>query len=228
MVAFQGAVDLGFRYIETDLHMTRDGFLVTFHDDRLERVTDGTGLVKDWNWHDLRLLDAAFHFKPGENFSLRGQGIGIPTLEEAMTTFPDVMFNIDLKQAGIEQAVVDFIRRFGFEERVLIASFYDKRIRRCRRLLGSRAATSAGRLEAAAVWAYSRFNRSLKIPADAVQVPLRKGCLTVVDEKMIWAVHAAGMQVHVWTINDPAEMHRLLELGVDGIITDRPDLLGAC
>jgi glycerophosphoryl diester phosphodiesterase len=226
MTAFQGAVDLGYRYIETDVHVTRDGVIVIFHDDRLERLTNGSGFVKDWSWDELRKLDAAYRFKAGQGFPLRMRGIGIPSLEEAMTTFPDVMFNIDLKQPGIEPLVIDFIREHGFEERVLLASFHDRRIRCCRRFFGSQVATSAGLWESAAVWACSRFKKSLKIPAvHAVQVPVRKGCLTVVDEKMVRAVHGAGMQVHVWTINDPVQMQRLLELGVDGIITDRPDLL---
>ena len=225
MTAFQGAVDFGYRYIESDVHVTRDGIIVMFHDDRLERITNGAGFVKDRTWDDLRKLDAAYRFKAEAGYPLRSQGIGIPSLEEALTAFPGVMFNIDLKQPGIEPVVIDFICKHGFEERVLLASFHDRRIRRCRRFLGSQVATSTGFWESVAVWACSRFKRGFKIPAQAVQVPLKKGCLTVVDEKMVRAVHRTGMQVHVWTINDPSQMHRLLELGVDGIITDRPDLL---
>lgn len=225
IMAFQGAVDLGYRYIETDAHVTRDGVIVLFHDDSLERVTYGTGLVKDWQWHDLQKLDAAYHFNPEAGFPFRAKGIGIPSLEEAVTTFPDVLFNIELKQPGMEQVMADFIRRRGVEERVLIASFYDRRVHRFRKRMGDSVATSAGRLEAAGSWIFSRFKKSLKISAHALQVPPRKGSVTLVDEKMVQAAHAVGMQVHVWTINDPAEMQQLLDLGVDGIITDRPDLL---
>jgi glycerophosphoryl diester phosphodiesterase len=225
MTAFQGAVDLGCRYIETDVHVTRDGVMVTFHDDRLERVTNGAGPVKDWNRDDLRTLDAAYYFNPGDGFPLRGKGIGIPSLEEVMTTFPGIMLNIDLKQRGIEQLAADFIRRHHFQERVLIASFHDKRVRRFRGLTGNLVATSSGIRETLAVWVRSRFKQRLKVPPDALQVPPHRGGITVVDHQLIKAAHAAGMQVHTWTINDPQEMHRLLDLGVDGIVTDRPDLL---
>lgn len=225
MTAFQGAVDLGYRYIETDVHVTRDSIIVTFHDDHLERVTNGAGLVKDWDWENLRTLDAAYHFNPDNDFPLRKKGIAIPSLEEVMTTFPDIMLNIDLKQPGIEQLVADFIRRHNFEERVLIASFHDKRVRRFRKLTGNLVSTSSGVGETLAVWTRSRFKQRLKVPPNALQVPQRQGGITVVDHKLVNAAHAVGMHVHVWTINDPEEMHRLLDLGVDGIITDRPDLL---
>lgn len=225
MIAFQGAVDLGYYYIETDVHLTRDGIIVVLHDDRLERVTNGHGLVKDWRWDDLRKLDAAYNFNPEAGFPFRNQGFHIPSIEEAMTSFPGVMFNIDLKQPGMEQVMADFIRRHGFEERVLIASFYDRPIRRFRKISGNSVATSIARLEAIAFWGWSRLKKSLKITADALQVPLSMLGITVVDKKMVQAAHAIGMHVHVWTINEPAEMHRMLEIGVDGIITDRPDLL---
>ena len=225
MIAFQGAVDLGYHYIETDVHLTRDGIIVVLHDDRLERVTNGHGLVKDWRWDDLRKLDAAYNFNPEAGFPFRNQGFHIPSIEEAMTSFPGVMFNIDLKQPCMEQVMADFIRRHGFEDRVLIASFYDRPIRRFRKISGNSVATSIARLEAIAFWGCSRLKKSLKITADALQVPMSMLGITVVDKKMVQAAHAIGMHVHVWTINEPAEMHRMLEIGVDGIITDRPDLL---
>jgi glycerophosphoryl diester phosphodiesterase len=225
MAAFQGAVDLGYRYIETDAHVTRDGILVIFHDDRLDRVTNGKGFIKEWQWEDLRKLDAAYNFNPGSGFPLRGEGLRIPGLEEAMTAFPQVLFNIDLKQPGMEEAMAGFIKRHGFEERVLIASFFDGPLRRFRQLSGFSVATAAARWEVAAFWACSRFNKSLDLGADALQVPRRMRGITLVDEKFIQAGHAAGLQVHAWTIDEPAEMRQLLDLGVDGIITNRPDLL---
>lgn len=227
ITAFQGAVDLGYRYIETDVQVTRDGKIVMFHDHHLERVTNGRGKVKAWNWQDLRKLDAAFNFKPEAGFPLRNQGIGIPSLEEAMTTFPGVMFNIDLKQPNIEQVMVDFIRQHHFEERVLIASFYDRRLRRFRKKAGNSnsIATSTARLETAAFWACSRLKKSLNLQAQALQVPPRMKGIALVDDKMVRAAHAIGKQIHVWTINESKEMQQLLDLGVDGIITDRPDLL---
>ncbi len=225
MAAFQGAVDLGYRYIETDVRSTADGVLVAFHDHHLGRLTNGGGRPEQWRWDELRRLDAAFHFEPEQGYPYRGRGLGIPSLEELMTTFPDRMINIDLKQPGIEDLLTEFAVRHGFEDRMLIGSFKDRRIARFRRASSGTIATSAGPAETLALWGAARAGRSVTTPADAFQVPVRAGRLTVIDRRFVAAAHAAGKQVHAWTIDDPAEMRRLLDLGVDGIVTDRPDVL---
>lgn len=225
LVAFQGAVDLGYRYLETDVHVTRDGRLVVFHDHRLERLTDGRGHVWDWRWDDLRHLDAAHHFDPADGYPHRGAGIGIPLFEEVVATFPDQLFNIDLKQDGIAEIVAAEVRRLGVEERVLIGSFHDRRIRRFRRVAGRRVATSAGPREMAAALTAATIGRRPRGGADAFQVPARAGAVPLVTRRFVAATHRAGKQVHVWTVNDTAAMHDLLSIGVDGIITDRPDML---
>lgn len=225
MVAFQGAVDLGYRYIETDVHLSRDGRVVVFHDDGLERLTDGSGRVWDHDWAELRRFDAACRFDEAGDFPLRGRGVSIPLFEEAVAAFPDVLWNIDLKQAGIESAVAEVVGRLGLEDRVLIGSFHDARIRRFRRLTEGRVATSAGPREVAAAWSAAGVGSGPRGAADAYQVPERGGVL--VTRRFVTAAHRAGKQVHVWTVNDPAIMHRLLDQGVDGIVTDRPDLLNA-
>jgi glycerophosphoryl diester phosphodiesterase len=223
MAAFQGAVDLGFRYLETDVHVSADGRVVVFHDDRLQGLTDGSGLVWERSWDELRLLDAAHHFDPERDHPLRGRGLGIPLLEEVLRTFPDCLFNIDLKQERIEQALADLIAKLRAEDRILVGSFHDRRIRRFREATAGMVATSAGPRELAAVLATARLPRHCSSPADAYQVPdwlVRRAGRT-----LITAAHRADKQVHAWTVNDPADMHRLLNLGVDGIVTDRPDLL---
>jgi glycerophosphoryl diester phosphodiesterase len=225
MVAFQGAVDLGYRYLEIDVHVSRDGRVVIFHDDRLERLTDGTGRVWERDWEELAGFDAAHHFDEAGGHPLRGTGVAIPLLEEAVEAFPDVLWNIDLKQAGVEAAVAGLVNRLGLHDRVLIGSFHDGRIRRFRRLIGGRVATSAGPREVAAALATVRLGRTPRGAADAYQVPERGGPVPVATERFVEAAHRAGKQVHVWTVNDPAIMHRLLDLGVDGIVSDRPDLL---
>ena len=225
MTAFQGAVDLGYAYIETDVHVTRDGRVVVFHDDRLERLTDGTGRVWEWRWEDLRRLDAAHHFDPDGGYPSRGRAIGIPLFEEALSTFPGVHFNIDLKQRDIEQAVADEVARFGAGDRVLIGSFHGVRIKRFREITGGAVATSAGPIEVAGALAAARLGRPVPGKADALQVPERQGPVRVATERFIAAAHRANKQVHVWTVNESAAMHRLLDRGVDGIVTDRPDLL---
>ncbi len=221
MVAFQGAADLGYRYIETDVHVSRDGRVVIFHDHTLERLTDGTGKFHEHDWDDLRLLDAAFRFDPDAGFPLRGAGTQMPLLEEAVTTFPDQLFNVDLKQPGIAKQVAAEVCRLGIEDRVLIGSFHDRRIRVFRRSAPG-VATSAGPIELAR--ALVRHPRP-EVGADAYQIPERGAGLRIATPNFIERAKAVAKQVHVWTVNEVADMRRLLALGVDGIITDRPDLL---
>jgi len=221
MVAFQGAVDLGYLYIETDVHVTRDGRVVIFHDDNLDRLTDGSGRFAECEWSELEGLDAAHAFGADQGFPLRGKGIGMPLLEEAVATFPSQMFNIDLKQPGIAEAVAAEVVRLGIEDRVMIGSFHDRRIRAFRRS-ASGVATSAGPAEVARTLA-RRPQRG--IGADAYQVPERGAGMRLVTDRFVRRAHAADKQVHVWTVNEPDDMRRLLGMGVDGIVTDRPDLL---
>jgi glycerophosphoryl diester phosphodiesterase len=224
MVAFQGAVDLGYRYLETDVHLSRDRRVVIFHDDRLERLTDGVGNVWNWDWQHLQHLDAAHHFDAEHGYPLRGRDVSIPLFEEMVGSFPNCLFNLDLKQAGIEQAVAEEIERLGVVDRVLIGSFHGRRIRRFRGITKGRVATSAGPGEIAGVVAGSFCGRAPGA-ADAFQVPEKVGPIRLVGRRLITAAHGAGKHVHVWTVNDVEGMNRLLDLEVDGIITDRPDLL---
>ncbi len=225
MVAFQGSIDLGFRYLETDVHVTRDGRVVVFHDDRLERLTDGTGLVWDHDLSDLAGLDAAFGFGAHEGYPFRGTGVGIPSLEELVTTFPDAYLTLDLKQDGIEPLLTETIERHDLWDRVIVGSFSEDRLTTFRRITEGKVATSSGPSEALKVWLAGRRARPVEIAADALQVPVRRRGRRVVDRRTIDAAHGAGLQVHVWTVNAPVQMRRLLDLGVDGIISDRPDLL---
>ncbi len=225
MMAFQGAVDLGYRYLETDLHISADGALVCLHDDTLERTTDGKGKVWQRHLADLRKLDAGFRFDSMHHFPERGTGVTIPTLEELVTTFPGAVITLDLKQPGLEAPLVAAIEQFKLWDRVIVGSFSDVRLRRFRTLAGDRVATSAGPLETLRFVLSARAGRSAAIRADALQVPVRQGRVTVVDRVVVEAARKLGKQVHVWTINDPDDMAELLDLGVDGLITDRPDLL---
>jgi glycerophosphoryl diester phosphodiesterase len=223
MTAFQGAVGLGYRYLETDVHLSSDRRVVIFHDDQLQNLTDGGGPVWERSWEELHLLDAAYHFDPEHGYPLRGRGIGIPLLEEVLGAFPDCMLNIDLKQEGIESVLADLITRVRAEGRILVGSFHGSRIRRFREATRGRVATSVGPGELTAAVVGARLRRRLDGPGDAYQIPdwlaLRAG------RSFVTAAHNFGKHVHAWTVNDPLEMHRLLDLGVDGIVTDRPDLL---
>ncbi len=149
----------------------------------------------------------------------------IPTLEELATTYPDAVLTVDLKQRGMEEALLATIGRLDLWERVIVGSFTDARLRKFRKLSEGKVATSAGPVEMLSFVLSARAGRSRSIRADVLQVPVHQAGVTLVDRIIVEAAHRAGKQVHVWTINDPDEMSELLDLGVDGLITDRPDLL---
>lgn len=225
--SFHQAVALGYRYIETDIRVTRDGVVVVFHDEDLERLTNGVGKVRDWDWDDLKHLDAAYNFSPdGTDYPLRGTGITIPRLDETFDTFPKVRFNIDLKPKNAEWAVADVVVRKRRQDAVLIGGFIDARSSRFRRITKGTVATSAGSSTAMAMYAASRVGKTVRRQVDAYQLPDKmKGAS--IDKKLVDSIHAAGAHIHVWTVDEPDDMHRLLDLGVDGIVTDRPDVLNA-
>ena len=207
--AFARAVDLGFRYLETDVHATSDGVAVVFHDDTLARLTGHPGRIGDLSWADLATVRVA-----GE--------AAIPRLDDTLATWPEIRFNIDVKAGDAAEPAVATIRRTGAEDRVLLASFSDARLARLRALAGPRVATSLGRRAVVRLRISSLARIPLRLPASAVaaQVPVRHGRFTVVDRRFVAHCHRLGLQVHVWTVDDPAEMLRLLDLGVDGLMTD--------
>lgn len=228
--AFRGALELGCTYLETDIHRTRDGELVVFHDQRLERTTDGFGRVRDHTLAELRRLDAGYRFSPdGESHPFRGKGLSIPTLAEVFALSPSVRVNVEMKQGGVglPEALLAAVDRGGWQERILVASADDRLGGELRRLARGRVATSASVREALAFWLALRagITRVLPIGYDALQVPVRHAGLPVVDERFVRAAHRRGLEVHVWTVDEPDEMRRLLALGVDGLMSDRPDLL---
>lgn len=220
MVAFQSAIDLGFRYLETDVHATTDGVLVAFHDASLDRVSDGTGVISRMLWEQVSRARI-------------GGTEEIPRLEVMLHTWPDARFNIDIKSAGAIGPLVRVIERARAHDRVCVTSFSDARRREAARRLTRPVVTSAGQATTAlfrvAAQAGTRrraaLTRAVLREVDGVQVPVSFRGIPVVTARSVAAAHAAGKFVHVWTINDGDEMHRLLDLGVDGIVSDRADLL---
>jgi glycerophosphoryl diester phosphodiesterase len=211
--AFAHAVALGYRYLETDVHLTRDGVLVAFHDAVLDRVTDRAGRIEDLAWSDLAGVRIA------------GQE-SVPTLPDLVDAFPGARFNIDLKADASVAPLAAFVRERRLEDRVLVGSFSLRRLRRFRRLTGHRVTTSASPVEVAAyVLLPGRLARRLAPHPAALQVPHRIGRLTLVSRRLVQRAHAAGLQVHVWTVDDADEMRLLLDRGVDGLMTDRTDIL---
>jgi glycerophosphoryl diester phosphodiesterase len=231
MLSFEEAVGLGCRYLETDVHLSKDGVLVTIHDATVDRTTDGSGLVRALPVTELKRLDAGYRFSPdgGRTYPFRGRGATIPTLAEVVEAFPEVSLNIDLKRhdAAMVEAMAAFIEERGLDDRMLIASFVDGIIKAFRRRMGGRVATAAAGWETRLFWLASRVGlaRLIRPRYDALQVPPRTGRLTVTDRRLLAAAHRRGLQVHVWTVDEAAEMRRLVALGVDGIMSDRPDLL---
>lgn len=215
MRAFQQAVDMGYRYVETDVHASSDGVLLAFHDHSLDRVTDLTGKIAALP--HSHILQARI-----------GGSEPIPTLEDVLGTWPQLRVNIDVKAFSATGPLVDVINRTGSVDRVCVAAFSERRINAVRRALGPRLCTSLGpsRVALLRVASTSRL-AGLLAPrtVPCAQVPDRIGPLRLVTPNLVNLAHRHGVRVHVWTIDDAGEMRRLLDLGVDGIMTDRIDTL---
>jgi glycerophosphoryl diester phosphodiesterase len=214
MAAFVEAVKLGFRYVETDVRATRDGVPVILHDRRLKSLARP---IDKLDWKDIP--KAAL-----------GDGESIATLESVLRAWPSVRFNIDIKARSAIGPTVDVIERLNAHDRVLIASFSDVRRRRTVCRLSKAVATSAGMkvnfafLAAATIDCQKYASWALR-DVDCVQLPARRLGVRFITPRLVQATHAAGRQIHAWTVNDPREMSRLLDIGVDGIISDRADRL---
>ena len=225
MEAFSGAVGLGYRHLETDLRVTGDGVLVCLHDPTVDRTTDGAGAITEFTFEELSRLDAGFRHMGVDGRVFRGRGIRVPTLEEAVLAYPEVSFIVDLKTENLVGPLHELIERIGLHERLIVGSFSDRRLQEFREASGGRVATSTGATLARSWLVASRVGRGVTGEASALQLPRHSRGLRVIDRKLIESAHAHGLQVHVWTVNGRSEMGELFDLGVDGIITDRPDVL---
>jgi glycerophosphoryl diester phosphodiesterase len=213
MAAFADAVALGYRYVETDVHATSDGRLVAFHDRTLDRVTDGVGAIAKLPWDKVAMARIAAEH-------------GVPLLEDVFEEFPFLRINIDVKADGAVDPLAQMIRRTGVTERVCVGSFSDARLARVRAAVGPRLCTSMGPREVFRLWRRSWLRRRPHDGGGAcVQVPPRAAGLRLVDERFLSYAHDCGLPVHVWTVDAPAEITRLLDVGVDGIMTDEPAIL---
>lgn len=217
MVAFQGAVDLGYRWLETDLHLSSDGVVMCIHDGTVDRTTDRRGPVAGFEAAELEKMDA------GRSHRQTGRP-GVPRLEEVLSIFPDLALIVDLKEDGLEQALFDLLVRLSAIDRVVVGSFSDRRLRRFRSVSDGAVLTSAGP-SAVLRTRLTPAGRTVRRVADALQIPEVFGRMRIVDPGLIDRARQAGMATHVWTVNAVEDMNRLLDWGVDGIITDRPDLL---
>jgi glycerophosphoryl diester phosphodiesterase len=214
LTAFQHAVDLGYRYLETDVHATRDGVLLAFHDAALDRVTGTTGTIAEMAYDELADVMVAEREQ-------------IPTMVSLLERFPDARFNIDVKAGNAVAPLAELIVRSACHDRVCVGSFNDRRMKHFRALMDREVATSCGpaAVVAARLAPGPLAGRLARTPGDAYQVPHKRGPLHVVTEEFVARAHALRRPVHVWTVDDPGEMRELLDLGVDGLMTDRTDVL---
>jgi glycerophosphoryl diester phosphodiesterase len=244
LAAIAHALDVGATAIELDVHATKDRHIVVSHDATIDRTTNHEGFIAQMSLEELSHVDNAYWWIDGDvvtpgrkprEYLLRGRApddrhYAVATLEEVATAFPGVLLNLDIKGTEpffepYEALLAQELRRLELEGRVIVASFHDDAIQRFR-VLAPQVATSAATNETAAFF-FSHLEVPIVPPVAAFQVPARYGEIDVVTESFIEAAHTAGVAVHVWTINDVEEMVRLLDLGVDGLVSDRPTVLAA-
>jgi glycerophosphoryl diester phosphodiesterase len=226
LAAFRNAMDVWEAdMLELDVHLTRDREVVVIHDPTVDRTTDGTGAIAELTMAELERLDAGYHFLDLEgNPSFRGRGVRIPRFEDLLTALPEVRFNVELKAAAAARPLVEVIARHAAEERVLVAAEWER--------------NRVGALGYTGPWGASRhhvllflilhrfaFGARYTPEADILQVPERWNGIQVVTPRFVEEAHRRNLPVQVWTVDDPEDMRRLLSWGVDGIQSDRPDLV---
>ncbi|MGH9046596.1 MAG: glycerophosphodiester phosphodiesterase [Acidimicrobiales bacterium] len=246
LFAMRNAVAAGAPALELDAHGTKDGYVVVCHDPTVDRTTNGTGAIADLTLSEVQSLDSAYWFIPGadvtpgrpeSDYPYRGRSdtdteFRIASLAEVLEAFPDVILNLDIKQsapvvAPYEKAVADLLAEFGRSDDVIVTSFDDD-VTETFSSFAPDVPTSAGTVGTAAFWrAVSHDQEPPPTSAVAFQVPERYGDIVLVDGRFVQAAHRHGVAVHVWTVNDTESMQRLVDLDVDGIISDLPaELMG--
>ncbi|HLZ60588.1 MAG TPA: glycerophosphodiester phosphodiesterase [Ktedonosporobacter sp.] len=232
IAAFERGLSLGADALELDIQTTREGKIVVIHDPTVDRTTNGVGPVGAYTLEELRRLDAGYRFSPdgGQTYPYRGQEIALPTLREVLEYFPTTHINIDLKESSPEreQRLWELIQEYQAEDRILVASGdLHLPIVRFRQLAAGRVATSASAMEIRTfvLATTARATRLLRPAYDALQVPEIYRGIRIVSQAFVNAAHRLNLDVHVWTVDARNDMNRLLATGVDGLMTDRPDIL---
>ncbi len=231
MVAYERAVAMGVDVLEMDLHITADGALVLMHDETVDRTTDGTGRLEKMTLAEVKALDAGYYWTDddGQTYPFRGQGITVATLEEVFQAFPAMPMNIEIKLVENTPVVEPFcqmIRQYGMQDKVLVASFHQDALDTFRAACPE-VSTSTTQNEVINFFVRHAVGlaASYSPVAQAVQVPEYRSGIHILTPGFVNDAHSRGMDVHVWTVNEAEDMQRMIDLGVDGIITDRPDIL---
>jgi glycerophosphoryl diester phosphodiesterase len=227
MESFQAAADLGVRYLETDVHLTRDGEVVVSHDDNLERACGRPGVIAELDYREIATMDAGFSFTlDGVHFPFREKGLRVPRLAEVLSAFPGTRFNIDLKpeQTSIIELTLKVIDAAGMRRMVLLTSEFQARLDEIRAAAPA-IPSSLGYFEIAAfMQAMSARDAAYHPPGDAIQIPTEYHSWKLATPETVEMAHRHGLEVHIWTVNEEAEMRAMLALGVDGIMSDFPAL----
>lgn len=226
MAAFRNAVEnWGADMLELDVRITRDDVVVIHHDETVDRTTDGSGKVRELSWDQLRKLDAGFHFRDVDgNHTFRGNGVSVPSFQELLERFPDLRLNVEAKSRASAKPLVELIRRFGAEDRVLVAAEWERNRKPVVGYPGPWGA-SRGQITAFLLLLHTPLGPFFTPSCDTLQVPESYSGVRILSPRFIREAHLRNIPVHVWTVDDPATMRKLLSWGVDGIQTDRPDLL---
>jgi glycerophosphoryl diester phosphodiesterase len=232
--AFQNAVNLGADVLEMDAHITKDGQVVLMHDERVDRTSDGTGLIEDMTLSDLKKLDAAYKWSTdgGKTFPYRGQGVTVPTLEELFQKFPQMRYVIEIKktQNPIDQPLCSLIRKHNMQDKVMVASFHDQAMADFRKTCPE-VATSGSRNEVTPFVILGKLGLAGLIGNlgfESLQVPYETSesyGIPIMTREFIEQAHARNVRVEPWTVDDPVLMQKYIDWGVDGIITDSPDVM---
>jgi glycerophosphoryl diester phosphodiesterase len=225
--AFAAAVRAGIRYLELDVWATRDGKVVVHHDRTLRRTCGRFRRVTGLDFAELRRLDAGFGFTSGSggDHPFRGEGILVPLLEEVLDAFPETLITVEVKQESpaIESLVMEAVKRADAADRILFATENDRVLRRLRRVCGTIPTSFSGKEIAAFLhWVQGGMQGDYRPPGAALQIPEMYGNHRLVSPETIHAAHAAGVEMHVWTVNEEADIRRLLAMGVDGVMSDWP------
>ena len=210
--AFKSAVDIGYKYLETDVHLTKDGFLIAFHDDTLDRVTDKSGLIRDLTLSEIKKAKIAGTDE-------------IPLLSELLNSFTDCFFNIDCKVDETVQPLINLINNKDFINRVCIGSFSQKRINFIRKSLGKEVKTSMGPAEVILSKFLSYTSLGYNFKSSYTSIPIRRYGINLLEERNIKYLKSNNQKVIAWTINDEDQMKMLINIGIDGIMTDNLTLL---
>jgi glycerophosphoryl diester phosphodiesterase len=231
MYAFEQSAALGADVLDMDMHRTKDGVLVLMHDRTVDRTTNGSGSISDLTLAEIKQLDAGYRFTPdnGKTFPYRGKGLTVPTLEELFQAFPEKRFGIEIKDGdpgSMAQAFCALIRQYGMEKSVLVSSFSEELMDPFRREC-PQVATSATQKEVTTFYILFRLGLvdTLTPKYASLQVPEESGGIYLLTQQFVNAAHRRGLTVIPWTINEEADLVRILALGVDGINTDNPDRL---